>query len=254
MITTIRYILITALRDYLFLGLLAAVLLSTALSIVLGNTASVEKEAMVLAFSSASARVILMLGLIVFICFHIRQTFDQKEIDVLVSRPLSRFHIVLAYAIGFCSAAFLMVLPTVVLISFLPGFHVEGFYYWAASLLAESWMIVMIALFAALTLKSAVTSVIASLGFYTLARMAGFFIATADSGMLYHDALLNSALKWSVKLTALIIPRLDLFTQSEWLVYGVTRMEDVGLAAMQIGIYIPLLLIAATIDFMRKQF
>ena len=238
----------------ILIGVLLAILVATALSAALGSTAMVEKAQMMLGFSSAAARVILMLGLIIFVCFHIRQAFDQKEIDVLLSRPLSRFQVMLAYWLGFSFVAFLLVLATVTLFSFLPIFNFSGYIYWSLSLLAESFVVVALGLFAAFTLRSAVLSVIATLGFYTLARMAGFFIATADGGMMTQIIWLNQLMEWTVKITALIIPRLDLFTQSEWLIYGVTAPQELSFAAVQLLVYIPLLLTAATIDFMRKQF
>lgn len=254
MFTQIRYILITALRDFLFLGLMMAIVFAVAISATLGNTAMVEKEAMSLVFSGASARFILMFGLIVFVAFHIRQAFDQKEIDVLISRPLSRFHIMLAYWLGFSFVAFLLVLATVTVLSFLPIGHLAGFAYWGVSLLFESWLVVAIALFASFTLSSAVTSVLASMGIYVAGRMMAFFVATSDSHLVFRDPLVNDVLGFIIDASSMILPRLDLFTQSEWLVYGVTRIEDTSIGLAQVLIYIPLLIAAATIDFKRKEF
>ncbi len=254
MLTHIRYILLTALRDYLFLGLIFAVILAVGISSTLGNTAMVEKEAMALVFSGASARFILMMGIIVFVAFHIRQAFDQKEIDVLLSRPLSRFKIMLAYWLGFSFVSFLLVLATCTIISFLTIISGTGFAYWSASLLLESWLVVAVALFASFTLSSAVTSVLASLGIYIAGRMMAFFVATSDSQMLFHDKWVDTIFGGIIDLSSIILPRLDLFTQSEWLVYGVTRASDTSFALAQVLIYIPLLLAAATIDFKRKEF
>lgn len=253
MLTQIRYILITALRDFLFLGLMLAVVFAVSISATLGNTALVEKEAMALVFSGASARFILMFGLIVFVSFHIRQAFDQKEIDVLISRPLSRFHIMLAYWLGFSFVAFLLVLATVVVLSFLPIGHLEGFAYWSVSLLLESWLVVAIALFASFTLSSAVTSVLASMGIYVAGRMMAFFVATSAQPV-FDNYIVNNVLGLIIDFADLILPRLDLFTQSEWLVYGVTRMEDATIGLLGVLIYIPLLIAAATLDFKRKEF
>src|SRR5471030_2906314 len=108
MLTNIRYILITALRDWLFIGLLACVLCAAAISATLGNTAFLETQEMTITFAAGSARVILMVGLIVFVCFHIRSAFDTKEIDVIMSRPISRSNLVIAYWLGFAFVALLL--------------------------------------------------------------------------------------------------------------------------------------------------
>ncbi len=254
MITNIRYILLTALRDFLFLGLLIALALAASVAATLGGTAMVEKEAMTLVFSGAASRLILMFGLTVFIAFHIRQAFDQKEIDVLLSRPLSRFQILFSYWLGFSFVAFLLVLAAVTILSFLPVSNMTGFAYWGVSLLLESWLMVAIALFASFTLSSAVASVLASMGLYIAGRMMAFFVATSESQMLFRDDLINEVLRLIIETSSIIIPRLDLFTQSEWLIYGVVRPEDTTIALLQVLIYIPLLIAAATIDFKRKEF
>ena len=90
MFSNIRYVLLTATRDRLFIGLLVGILVAAYISSVLGSTAMLEPEQMTLSFTAASARVIIMIGIIVFIGFHMRNAFDAKEIDVLLSRPISR--------------------------------------------------------------------------------------------------------------------------------------------------------------------
>jgi hypothetical protein len=69
MLTNIRYVLLTALRDWLFIGLFIGVLVATWISAVLGGTAFLEEQEMTITFASGAARVILMIGLIVFRLF-----------------------------------------------------------------------------------------------------------------------------------------------------------------------------------------
>lgn len=254
MYTTIRYILLTALRDYLFLGLILAMALATTLSLILGSTAMIEKAAMMASFTAASSRIVLMLGLMIFVCFYIRHSFEQKEIDVLLSRPLSRFQIMLAYWLGFSFVAFLLVLSGVAMVSFVPHLNQNGFFVWSVSLLLESWLVVALALFASFTLRSAVISVLATLGFYTLGRMMAFFLMVASSKLQLATQWVTAGIDGIVTGIALIMPRLDLFSQSDWLVYGLLRPEEAVMVLVQTLIYIPLLLAAATIDFMRKEF
>src|SRR5271169_3288627 len=97
MLTNIRYILITALRDWLFIGLLVSILFASFISATLGSTALVEENEMTIAVAAGSSRLILMIGLIVFVCFHIRNAFDTKEIDVILSRPNTRSNLIISY-------------------------------------------------------------------------------------------------------------------------------------------------------------
>ena len=277
MLTNIRYILITALRDWLFVGLLAGVFSAAYISGVLGGTAMIETEQMTLSFSAASSRLIVMIGLIVFICFHVRNAFDTKEIDVILSRPISRPNLVISYFLGFSFVAVLIVLPTIAVVTYMGMFktaetgwqfayNMQGIIAWGASLLLESFFVVALALFAALTLRSAVASVMVSMGIYTLSRMMGFFVATSQSGILFREQEINLAAKYIMGFISIFVPRLDLYAKSDWVVYGiksvatdlkifgVEHIHEAYLFLLQSAVFIPLLVVAAIIDFRRKQF
>jgi len=250
--TTIRYIMITAIRDRLFVGLFVCVLAAALLSRLLGGTAMLEPEQMTLVFAAASSRAILAVGLIVFVCFHVRTAFDSKEIDVMLSRPMSRHNLVLSYWVGFAFVAAILTAVMVAVMLVVGVIDYQGFMIWALSFLAEVWLVVALGLFAAFTLKSAVSAVMASLGFYVLARMMGFFIATANKSLLFEDDRIDTGLRLVIQAVSIVIPRLDFFAKTQWLVYGAG--DDHLWFILQAAIYIPVLLVAAILDFRRKQF
>lgn len=252
--TNIRYVLLTAMRDRLFFGLLVFVLIAAYLSSVLGSTAMLETEQMTLAFTAASARVIIMVGIIVFIGFHMRNAFDAREIDVLLSRPISRSTLVISYLLGFAAVATCLVVPTVGLMALIGPLNQTGFWLWSLSLLLESWLVVAVALFASLTMKSGVGTVLSSLAVYTLSRMMGFFLATTHSGSVFREQEVDQGAHWLMDAVSVIVPRLDFFAKSNWLIYGAKSYEDLYLFLMQAAVIIPLLVAASAIDFMRKQF
>jgi len=254
MFTNIRYILLTALRDWLFAALMLGVVACTLIAHMLGSTALIEPQEMTLSYATASARVVIMTGLIVFTCFHIRNAFDTKEIDVFLSRPITRSSLVISYWLGFAAVALLLVIPTLILIALQGLLSNQGFFFWSLSLLVECWLVIAISLFASFTLKSAVTSVMASMGFYVLARMMGFFIATSKSAFLFDQQWLNVILTYALKIVSMIMPRLDFFAKSDWLIYGMKHSGDLSLFAVQAIIYIPFLILLAIADFRRKQF
>ena len=254
MFSNIRYVLLTATRDRLFFGLLISVLAAAYISSVLGSTALLEAEQMSLAFTAASARVIVMIGLIVFIAFHMKNAFDAREIDVLLSRPISRTSLVVSYWLGFAVVATLLVLPTVVVVAVMGTINRTGFMLWSLSLWLESLLVVSISLFAALTIRSGVGTVLASLAMYTISRMMGFFIVTTKGGMMFSAAEVNMGAKWLMSGISTIIPRLDFYAKSQWLIYGAKSYEDLYLFLLQSAVFIPLLVAASVIDFKRKQF
>lgn len=253
MLTNIRYILITALRDWLFLGLMLGIVLATAISASLGGTAFIEQQEMTLTFAAGSSRLILVVGLIVFVCFHIRTAFDTKEIDVIMSRPISRQNLIVAYWLGFCFVAFLLTLPVIGLMAMLGVPSMEGFVGWSLSLLLETFLVVALALFSAFTLRSGVTSVLATMGFYVLSRMMAFFIVTSKSGMVNTD-FKYTILKEALALISTVVPRLDLFAKTEWLIYGFNSSQDWVVFVLQVVVFVPILMLAAIVDFKKREF
>ena len=88
MLTTIRYLLLTALRDWLFLALPLGVIAIMGLSLFLGSTSLVEEREMALVLSAGLSRIYIMIGLILFICFHVRLSFENREIEMFLSKPM----------------------------------------------------------------------------------------------------------------------------------------------------------------------
>ncbi len=252
MLTNIRYILITALRDWLFIGLLSGVALATVISATLGGTAFLEGKAMTIAFASGSSRVILMIGLIVFVCFHIRNAFDTKEIDVILSRPISRGNLIFAYWLGFSFVALMLVVPVVAVMGLIGVQNWGGYIGWGASLQLEAMLVVALALFSAFTMRSAVVSVLACMGFYVLSRMMVFFVMTSQTTQMQGDQYI--VMKYVLSAISTVVPRLDFFSKSEWLVYGFDAARDWQLFILQAAVFIPVLLLATLADFRRKQF
>lgn len=252
MLTNIRYILLTALRDWLFSGLFIAILIAAAISATMGSTAFIEEKEMTLAFSSQSARLILMTGLIVFVCFHIRNAFETKEIDVILSRPITRSNLILSYWLGFSFVGLLLAVPVVIIINFIGANNSAGFIGWAVSLILEMALVISLALFAAFTMRSAVTAVLACMGFYVLSRMMAFFVFTSNSGMFNNEKFIF--MKWILQAISTLLPRLDFFSKSEWLIYGFDSALDWQVFVLQTVVFVPILLVAAMIDFRRKQF
>lgn len=252
--TNIRYILLTALRDWLFVGLFLGVVVCALVSSAMGSMAMVEPQQLRLVYAAASVRLVLVVGLIVFVCFHVRNAFDTKEIDVFLSRPISRSNLILSYWMGFATVALMLALPTIGMVYLVGIGAFKGFAAWAGSFALEMTLVVAVALFSSFTLRSAVSSVMASLGFYVLSRMMGFFIATANSSLLFESQELNTFFKSVMEYVAIVVPRLDFYSKTEWLIYGVSENIELYRYGLQTAIFIPLLLLATIADFRRKQF
>jgi ABC-type transport system involved in multi-copper enzyme maturation permease subunit len=254
-LVTFRYIVLTAVRDRLMVGLSLALLGAVVIAAFLGESTFMEERQTALTFAGFSTRLILIAGLILFVCFNVQRSFENREVDLMLSRPVSRTQYVLITWAGFSGVALFMALIAVILlpIAGMPPGGALGL--WAASLLLEALIVVAVALFFSLSLRSAVASAMASFGFYLVARMEGFLLGVvqADWNATASQAL-GSVISKTIYVVGLVMPRLDLFGQTWWLSYGDTQGDALMTVLAQAAVYLPLLLGAAVFDFRRRRF
>jgi hypothetical protein len=246
----IRLIVITALRDRLFSGLAGLVLLTFGLSLFLGSAALIEQREAGMVYAAGTSRLVVILGLVVFIAFQTQRLFESRELEAILSRSLSRPSFVFAYWAGFAVIATALVVPIAAAVLILYGLSSSSAA-WSVSLLLECFVVLAFAQFAALTLERATTTIFVTLAFYAFTRLIGFLLgireATPDTGLNRYANPIFDGL-------GMVIPRLDLMTQSEWLVYGFQQVADVPLVLLQSLVFIMLALCASAFDLQRKEF
>jgi hypothetical protein len=246
---TIRWVILTAVRDRLFGGLFIMLMVAAAAAMFMGQSALIEQLQMALVFTAGAGRLILVLGLSIFVAFHIQRMFETREVEAVLSRAISRLQFVLAYWLGFAVLAAVLagIFGAAVVMIAGPS---AGALLWAATLLAECVVVMAVAVFAGFMLERATATVLFTMGFYALARLVGFFV-----GIREHTAQggLNAVTDRLLDLTILFIPRLDMFAQTKWLVYPPGGGEVVYLAAQTV-LFLALVLAAAMFDLSRKQF
>ncbi len=247
---TIRFVIVTALRDRLFASLLGLLGLTFGIAVYLGGGALTEAREMTAVYAAGSARVILVLGIIVFVAFHVERLYDSREIEAVLSRAISREKFVVAYWAGLAVMAVLLTLPVVAVIGYF-GISPIGAAVWSMSIFFETLIMLAFALFCALTLERAIPTIFATVGFYALARLISFFTGIAAHGT---QQGMNRVANPAVEVISYIIPRLDLAGQTRWLVYGPESSFITWMIVVQAAIYVPLLLLAAMFDLRRKHF
>jgi ABC-type transport system involved in multi-copper enzyme maturation permease subunit len=247
---TIRLILVTALRDRFFLSLYALLAGAISISAYLGGLAMFEPSQTTVVYAAGSARVLLVLAVTVFIAFHIERLYDTREIEAILSRSLSRPQFVIALWFGLVLVALALVVPIGGVI-YLFNIQTLGTSYWCASLVLEIMIMAAFVLFSALTFERAIPTIFATVGFYALARVIGLLTSMTKLGQ---QGGVNTVTNPIADAISLMVPRLDLFAQSRWLVYGPEASDNFHLVLLQAAIYVPLLISAAIFDLRKKQF
>ncbi|MCP4394224.1 MAG: hypothetical protein GY804_08190 [Alphaproteobacteria bacterium] len=254
MLATLKYVLITAIRDRLFIGLFALIALTTGIASFLEDATLTEQYEMSVVYAAASTRLVLVLGLLVFVAFHVQRLYETREIEAILSKPISRSAFVISYWLGLALVAIALAIPVIASVIYFVGEINSGVCLWAASIIMESLIVVCIGLFCSLTIEKATTSVLTGIGIYMMARLASFFVAIFQSRPeLLENEAARSISGIVMKSISAILPRLDLFGQTNWLLYGIDNVSW-SLFFIQTAIFIPLLLLAAIFDIKRKCF
>lgn len=253
MLPIIKYILLTGLRDKLYLGIFITLLAAFSLSIFLGSTVLIEANQTTAAYIAGTSRAVIIVGMILFVCLSINRAFANKEVEFILAKNISREQFILSYLIGFLLTAIMIILPLIIAILTVVKVDKIGIITWSLSLFAEMWIVISFAILTSLILKNPFSSILATLAFYLISRLMGIFVLAIS---LPQDLIQvkNSLLPSILKIISLAFPRLDLFTQSDWLAYGVTDFSRIKIIALQSLIYIALMLFMAFSDFRRKEF
>lgn len=247
------YTLKAALRDKIILSFALMFLLVISLSFIMGDAAVIEKDQFALIFMAGFLRFVCVTGLVLFIVFFIRRCYEARDIEFILSRPVSKTQLIMSYLMAFFTLAFLAALSCwLSLAALLPSENIFGYTIWALSLLLELCVISSAAFFFSMSLSSAVVAAFASFAFYALARMMGQLLGIVDHNAA--SGTITQSMEWIMQIISALTPRLDLLAQSEWLLYGLQENTSFIIPMVSACVYILLLCTATYIDLSRKQF
>ncbi len=249
----LKYILKNGLRDRLYLGLFIAIASAFAISTFLGTTMLVEQNQSSIIYSLATTRTILSIGIILFVCINLNRAFDNKEIEFILSKAVSREKFILSYLLGFFIASILILTPITAMVYLIFPINKIGTFFWFLTTLSENLIVISFALLSSLILKNSFSAILASFGFYALSRLMGMFVMAIELPEEYSSAT-QGGLASVLKILSVLFPRLDLFAQSSWAIYGVKDNVVLQIIFFQSIIYLPLMIFMAFHDFKKKQF
>jgi ABC-type transport system involved in multi-copper enzyme maturation permease subunit len=246
-----KYVVMAALRDKLMIAMTVVLVVGASLAMFLGSAAIVEKSLFTLVFAGAGSRILVVLGMVLFVVFFIRRAFDSKEIEYLLSRPVGRLSIILSFALAFSALCVFLGLGVGACI-FAVSPHMFGYSHvlWIVSIIAEMVIMANIALFFSMYISSASSATMATLGVYVLGRLMGQLLGIVDSNMVDSYGIFAMAMQ----MVSVITPRLDLLGQSSWLIYGVQGGYNLIFALCQGVFFSALVLLATSLDFVKREF
>lgn len=250
-LTLARFTLLEAWRTRLP-GLFAVVLaLIFGAAYFFQELAITESERVQVVFSAAASRLAAVFILSLYILTSIVREFNDKGLELTLSFDLRRSHYVAGRMLGFLFIALMMALiagaPQLI---FAP---VPAALQWIASLALELAIVAALSVFCVMTFTQLMPAASFVAGFYLLARTLSAIQLMGASPIANREALSHQLMAWLVDALALVMPALDRFTQSAWLVDGAAGWASVALFALQAAVYSSLLVAAAMFDFYRRN-
>lgn len=248
--TLARYTLIEARRSGLPWLALACIAVALGLAAFLSQVAITESLQLQAALVAAILRACAVFLVAVHVVTSIVRENADKGFELALSLPVSRTafyagklagHVMVGAAIATAFA-----LPLLVWAG--PGAVLA----WWLSLVFEAALAAALSLFFVFTLTNVVPALAAITGFYLLARSIDAIQAIAR-GPALEDSLLSSLAKWGVDGVALLLPRLDAVTRTDWVVYGGPSVPDLAQAIGGLALYSALACVAGLVDFHRRN-
>ena len=250
-ITIARFVVIEAVRNRLFGLMLIGVVGVFILGEFVGGLAITETAAVqgsVVAFVLRLAAVFL---LSLYVITGVVREFNEKSIEMILALPAPRY---VYYTGKLCG--YLMLALIVAGVAGLPLFLYAGpgqVLLWSFSLFCELAIITALCLFFLFTFGQVTAALSAVAAFYLLARSMGSMQLISHSGIVATGSTTQVIMKTVIDLIAVLLPDLDGFTQTGWLVYG-GGVQELPAIVAQTMIYVGLLSTAALFDLYRRNF
>ena len=247
----IPYLFNCAKRDKIFFTILAMLLASLVISCFIGSTAAYEQTQMQIVYSAGTFRVILVYGFAIFNAFFITKMFQTREVETFLASPISRSSLI--------SSIFFVNIILVASLSLIMCFLLKLLFFsvipflniviWCGNVMCETMIIVGVVTLFSLMLENATATILLTTIFYITSRIMGFIISSIT--LKFQGISAFSFLEFITLPVSVFFPRLDLFSQTSWLIYT-DKIPNLTIIFTQSAIYIPLVFVACIIDFKKK--
>ena len=249
-VTVAHYTLIEALRSGLPWLAAACVLGVLGLAGFLSRVAITEASALQASTAGALLRACAVFLIAAHVVASASREANDKGLELALALPVSRPAYYVGKLSGFsCAGAMLATFFALPLLLWAQPADLAP---WWLSLAAETALVAAAALFFASAMAQTLAALAAAAGLYLLGRSMSAIQAIASAPQA-GDTMPAVAARWSADALALLLPRLDMVTRSDWLVYGAPQAAEFAQALLGLALYFLLLAAAGLFDFSRRN-
>jgi len=250
-LTIAYFTVIEAIRNKLFIFTILFIIAMFGFSGFLGELAITETSQLQGAVLGFILRLFSITIVCLFVITSVVREFDDKRFELLLSLPIHRSSYYLGKLLGFTLLSFiltvLMGLPLVVYSG------ISQVMYWEISLLCELTIMVSASLFCLFTFGNITISFTVVSVFYLLARTISAIRLISENPVVSGDSLFQNLMGYMVEGISVFLPDFNIFTRSEWLIYGGLEWNSLIPVLTQTIIYVFLLSCASLFDLYRKN-
>jgi len=251
LLTIAKYSIWEAIRDKFLIFILIGVVTFFCISLFIGELAITESAQMQAAILASSLRLFSVFTMSLFVITSMIREFNDKGFELILSHPVPRSSYYFGKFAGFSVVALLIALMSLFCLwIYVP---VNFALFWSFSLFCELLIIISLSLLCLFSFNSITISFSVVMAFYILSRSIEVIQLISDSPILPIGSMSHKFMNSLLDVIAYIIPDLNKFTQTDWLIYVSDINADMFIVIGQTLIYIILLSSVALFDLYRKE-
>lgn len=243
-----RFVVLEALRGGFPWLVLAGVGASVGLATFLAQVALTETRELQVAVCAALLRACAAFLIATHVVTSMAREASERALEVALTLPIWRSTYYAGKLAGFACCGAL--LATAFTLSLVAWSDPASLLLWWISLVMETALVVAMGLFFSTALRNVVSALAATAGLYLLGRSVSTIQAIV-AGPLTDGR--DTSLQSTVEALALLVPRFDWGTRTEWLVYGSPAGTELFAIAVGSAAYFLLLAAAGLFDFSRRD-
>jgi ABC-type transport system involved in multi-copper enzyme maturation permease subunit len=250
--TIARYTMLEAVRTRFALIALAVIVLALAGSFFIREIAVTESMRFQTAFYAASVRFAAVFVAALYAIASVSSEFEDKRLEVTLAFDLPRSHYVLGKLAGFLAIGSGFAVATALPLIALAG--LEAAAQWSLSLACELAVVLALSLFCVVTFNTLMPAASFVIAFYILARALSAVRLISANPAAGAQALSHHVLNALLEALAWIVPALDRWTQTSWLVDRPALWSSVASVAGESVVFVSVVAAAAVFDMHRRNF
>lgn len=245
-----RYTFVEALRNRLFMLTVVGLVCLLGLAEFAGELAITETRQIQTVLVASVARWFIIVTTSLFVISSMVRDFNDKGLEMMLSLPVSRTAYYFGKYLGYMTLALITSLALCLIL--LIYADLLPLLFWCLSLICEMAIIVALSMLCLFTLNNITVSFVVVMAFYLLSRLMTSIQLLSSSPILEAEGMSQQFMNMLINVIAHLLPDLDQFTRSDWLINGIDG-NALAFVFAQTLVYLAILFAAGLFDLYRKE-